>query len=90
VCGTVRQGLVWIIFNTKSVIIYSKIMQFAVSLLLLFIVLMFSGSMLPPIIDAVVSPDTDMGTAANPLKLLVPLIIIVVLLISVVKLTQER
>ena len=51
---------------------------------------MFSGSMLPPIIDAVVSSDTDMGTAANPLKLIVPMIIIVVLLISVVKLTQER
>ena len=65
-------------------------MKLVVALLLLFITIMFSGSMLPPIIDAVVSPDTDMGTAANPLKLIVPLIIIVVLLISVVKLTQER
>jgi len=65
-------------------------MKLVVALLLLFITIMFSGSMLPPIIDAVVSSDTDMGTAANPLKLIVPLIIIVVLLISVVKLTQER
>ena len=65
-------------------------MKLVVALLLLFIIIMFSGSMLPPIIDTVVSPYTDMGTAANPLKLIVPMIIIVVLLISVVKLTQER
>ena len=63
-------------------------MNLAVALLLLFLVIMFSGSMLPPISEA--AAGVDMGTMANPFKLLVPMFIVIVLLFAVIRLAQER
>ncbi len=68
-------------------------MNLAVGLLLLFIIIMFSGSMLPPIGEAATDVTTDgagMGASTNVLVLLIPMFIIVVLLITVIKLTTQR
>ncbi len=54
---------------------------------------MFSGSMLPPIGEAANDVTTDgagMGASTNVLVLLIPMFIIVVLLITVIKLTTQR
>ena len=63
-------------------------MNLAVFLLILFIVIMFTGSMIQPIVEDI--GGIDMGASANPLKLMVPLFVIISILVMIVRISTER